>query len=108
MSDPRPEIGAAAERLAAMFLARNGVRIDRRNVAIGRGEIDLVCSKGRTRFLVEVRSRVSEHAPIEAFDYSKRDQLRRLSREIGIGRVDLVAIGFGARFVTIHWIPYVL
>lgn len=108
MSDLRAEIGAAGERVAADFLSRNGVSVQRRNVAVGRGEIDLICSRDRIRFLVEVRSRVSERAPIEAFDHSKRDQLRRLSREIGIGRVDLVAVGFGPRFVTVHWIPYVL
>jgi hypothetical protein len=31
-----------------------------------------------------------------------------LSREIGIDRVDLVAIGFGRRFVAVHWIPSAL
>jgi Holliday junction resolvase-like predicted endonuclease len=108
MIDLRPEIGAAGERLAAEYLQRNGVRIERRNVGVGRGEIDLIASTVRTRFLVEVRSRISEHAPIEAFDHAKRQQLRRLSHQIGVGRVDLVAVGFGDRFVTIHWIPSVL
>ncbi|HEY5651580.1 MAG TPA: YraN family protein [Acidimicrobiia bacterium] len=108
MTDPRAEIGAAGERVAADFLARNGVHIERRNVVVGRGEIDLICSNDRTRFLVEVRTRNADRAPIEAFDHSKRDRLRKISREIGIGRVDLVAVGFGKRFVTVHWIPYVL
>lgn len=90
------------------FLERYGVDIERRNVTVGRGEIDLIGSIGRTRFLVEVRSRVSDHAPIESFDHAKRQQLWRLSREIGIDRVDLVAVGFGRRFVSVHWIPAAL
>lgn len=105
MGDQRFEIGAAGERIASAFLRRHGVTVERRNVRVGRGEIDLIGSIERIRFLVEVRSRVSEVAPIESFDHSKRRQLRRLSREIGIGRVDLVSVGFGRRFISIHWIP---
>ena len=108
MRDVRGEIGAVGERVAAEFLERHGVVIERRNVRVGRGEIDLVGSIGLTRFLVEVRSRMSDRAPIEAFDHAKSEQLYRLSREIGIGRVDLVAVGFGTRFIAIHWIPSVL
>lgn len=108
VGDARMDIGAAGERVAAAFLARHGVRIERRNVKIGRGEVDLIGVLGATRFLIEVRSRVAEFAPIEAFDYAKRERLRRLSREIGIDRVDLVAVGFGEEFVSVHWIPAVL
>jgi putative endonuclease len=102
------DIGAAGERVAAGFLQRHEVTVERRNVRVGRGEIDLIASDGRTRFLVEVRSRVSERAPIESFDHSKRQQLWRLSREVGIDRVDLVAVGFGSSFIAVHWIPAAL
>ncbi len=108
MGDSRTDIGAAGERVAAWFLERHGVRIDRRNVRVGRGEVDLIGSHGHTRILIEVRSRVSDHAPIESFDYAKRERLHRLSREIGIDRVDLIAIGFGRRFIAVHWIPAAL
>lgn len=108
MADQRKDIGAAGERVAAAFLQRHGVSIERRNVRVGRGEVDLIGSYGRTRFLVEVRSRVSSHAPIESFDHAKRQQLWRLSSELGIQRVDLVAVGFGRRFVAVHWIPSAL
>ncbi len=102
------DIGAAGERVAAWFLERHGVVVERRNVSVGRGEVDLIGSHGRTRFLVEVRSRISDRAPIESFDHAKREQLWHLSREIGIDRVDLVAIGFGRPFVAVHWIPSAL
>ena len=108
MRDVRSEIGAAGERVAADFLERHGVVIERRNVQVGRGEIDLIGSIGRSPLIVEVRSRLSDRAPIESFDWAKQEQLIRLSREIGIGRVDLVAVGFGTRFVAVHWIPSVL
>ncbi len=102
------DIGAAGERVAAWFLERHGLKIERRNVRVGRGEVDLIGSRGHVRLLIEVRSRVSDHAPIESFDHAKRERLQRLSREIGIDRVDLVAVGFGSRFIAIHWIPSVL
>ena len=108
MVDPRRDVGAAGERVASAFLRRHGVTVERSNVRVGRGEVDLIGSIGRTRFLVEVRSRVSDRAPIEAFDHAKREQLWRLSRETGIGRVDLVAVGFGSEFVAVHWLPSVL
>ena len=108
MHDRRSDIGAAGERVAAAFLGRHGVSIERRNVRVGRGEVDLIGSHGRTRFLIEVRSRISEHAPIEAFDHAKRERLGRLSRETGVSRVDLVAVGFGSRFIVVHWIPSAL
>lgn len=108
MVDRRLEMGAAGERVAAGFLERQGVSIERRNVRVGRGEIDLIGSHGRTRFLIEVRSRVSDRAPIEAFDHAKRERLWRLSREVGVSRVDLVAVGFGSRFIAVHWIPSAL
>mgnify|MGYP001816711816 CR=1 FL=1 len=108
MGDRRTDIGAAGERVAATFLQRHGVSIERRNVRVGRSEVDLIGSHGSTRFLIEVRSRVSDHAPIDAFDHAKREQLWRLSRETGVSRVDLVAVGFGSRFVAVHWIPSAL
>ena len=108
MGDPRSDIGAAGERVAAAFLQRHGITVERRNVRVGRGEVDLIGSHGRTRFLIEVRSRVSDYAPIDAFDHAKREQLWRLSREAGVSRVDLVAVGFGSRFVAVHWIPSAL
>lgn len=85
---------------------RNGIRVVAANVRVGRGEVDLIARDRSMQLVVEVRSRMSGRAPIEAFDLVKQQQLRDLSRELGIGRVDLVAVGFGERFVAIHWIPF--
>ncbi|WP_310452926.1 YraN family protein [Sulfuritalea sp.] len=49
--------GAAAEQLAADFLARRGLAVVARNFRVKGGEIDLVCRDGRTTVFVEVRLR---------------------------------------------------
>ena len=108
MDGLRSEVGAVGEEIAAAFLQRHGMTVERRNLRVGRGEVDLVCRSSGSRLLVEVRTRRAELPPVEAFDYAKRQRLRRLSHEIGIGRVDLVAVALGERFVTLHWIPYAL
>ena len=104
----RQEIGSAAERVAARFLQRQGIDIVHWNVAVGRGEVDLIGRLGRRRIIFEVRSVTTGGNPVDAFDRCKADQLWRLSSELGIGRVDLVAVGFSRRFVTIHWLPHII
>lgn len=49
--------GAAAEALAAAFLARHGLRVLERNWRVRGGEIDLICSDGASLVFVEVRLR---------------------------------------------------
>lgn len=52
--------GGAAERLAAAFLEREGLRILERNYRCRFGEIDLIAVTHATLVFVEVRARVSE------------------------------------------------
>ena len=49
--------GAAAEDIAARFLAERGLRVIERNFRVRGGEIDLVCRDGKTTVFVEVRQR---------------------------------------------------
>lgn len=49
--------GAAAEDLAARFLAERGLRVVGRNFRVRGGEIDLICRDGTTVVFVEVRLR---------------------------------------------------
>lgn len=49
--------GAAAEQLAADYLAQRGLAVIARNFRVKGGEIDLVCRDGRTTVFVEVRLR---------------------------------------------------
>lgn len=49
--------GAAAEDLAADYLARRGLRLLARNYRVRGGEIDLICQDGDSLVFVEVRLR---------------------------------------------------
>lgn len=49
--------GAAAEQLAADYLAQRGLAVIARNFRVKGGEIDLICRDGRTTVFVEVRLR---------------------------------------------------
>jgi putative endonuclease len=49
--------GAAAEELAAQYLAERGLRLIGRNFRVRGGEIDLICRDGATVVFVEVRLR---------------------------------------------------
>ena len=49
--------GAAAEQLAADYLARRGLAVIERNFRVRGGEIDLICRDGQTTVFVEVRLR---------------------------------------------------
>jgi putative endonuclease len=49
--------GAAAEDLAAQYLAERGLRLIGRNFRVRGGEIDLICRDGATVVFVEVRLR---------------------------------------------------
>jgi putative endonuclease len=49
--------GAAAEDLAARYLARQGLPVVERNFRVRGGEIDLICRDGATVVFVEVRLR---------------------------------------------------
>jgi putative endonuclease len=55
----RAAAGAAAEALAARFLATRGLTIVARNFRTRHGEIDLVARDGPTLVFVEVRRRAS-------------------------------------------------
>jgi putative endonuclease len=51
------EKGAAAEELAACYLAARKLRLVARNFRVRGGEIDLICQDGATLVFVEVRLR---------------------------------------------------
>lgn len=101
----RRQLGAFGESMAASLLRRNGVRIIGRNVAVGRGEIDLVAEDGYGVFAVEVKAGTetdSDH-PRWNFTRSKARQVARLARSIGVRRVDLVTVVVGADGVDMEW-----
>ena len=101
----RRRLGAFGESIAASFLVRNGVRIVRRNLAIGRGEIDLLAEDEHGLFVVEVKSGIEsrDYHPRWNFTDRKADRVARMARSIGLRRVDLITVVVGADGVEIEW-----
>lgn len=101
----RARVGALGEWAAAGFLVRNGVRILARNLAAGRGEVDILAADTDGPFVVEVKSGMASrnHHPRWSFTKNKADRVLRAARLIGASRVDLVTVVFDADGATIEW-----
>ncbi|HEY8762067.1 MAG TPA: YraN family protein [Candidatus Dormibacteraeota bacterium] len=67
-------MGRAGEELAAEHFRGLGYEVLARNFRCRRGEIDLVCRRGREVSLVEVKTRVgaAHGTPLEAIDAGKQ------------------------------------
>ncbi len=91
MSTSRQRDGAAAEDLAADFLARHGLTILARNYRCRGGEIDLVARDGATTVFVEVRYRSSRAFGGAGASVDARKQARILiaARHYLAGRGDV-------------------
>ena len=76
---------------------------------VGRGEIDLIVRIDGRRIAVEVKTIQTGGLddPAYAFTPAKAAQVRFLANQLGIGRVDLVAISMTPAGVGIRWIPNV-
>lgn len=70
-------VGKSGEDAAAEYLAEQGYEILRRNFKAGRGELDIVCTKGGKIYFVEVKTRKTDStvSPIEAVTPDKRRRL---------------------------------
>ena len=105
LADRRRRLGALGEWVAASFLARNGVRIVRHNVTVGRGEIDLLAEDENGMFVVEVKSGIespTDH-PRWNFTDEKASRVARMARSLGVRRVDLITVVVGKGGVGIEW-----
>jgi putative endonuclease len=102
----RRTLGRLGEDVACRFLIRRGLEVVERNVAVGRGEIDVVARHGGTTVAVEVRSRWLED-PLDAFHDRKHRQVASLALALDppCGRVDLVAVRFHPGGVDLRWVP---
>ena len=85
MTKHRQTLGREGEQKAARFLAERGYQIVSQNVRAARVEIDLIATKRRTLFFVEVKTRRatseegfgSHGCAAEAVDERKQHRLRR-------------------------------
>jgi putative endonuclease len=81
-TDPRRDLGAAGERLAAAHLQRLGYAIVERNHRTRWGEIDLIAHERDTLVFVEVKTRRSgagTGSPFDAVGARKQGQVRRMA-----------------------------
>jgi putative endonuclease len=79
--DNNGALGEFGERLAAAHYRANGYAVLERNWRCRAGEIDLLCARGTTLVVCEVKARTgSAHGhPLEAVTLAKQRRLRRLA-----------------------------
>ena len=86
--------GRRAEWVAALWLMAKGYRILGFRLRTPHGEIDLVAQRGRVLAAVEVKTRTSIEAALEAVSLTQRERLRRAigalaARRRGFDKVQL-------------------
>ena len=84
MSLDRRELGAAAEEIAAGYLAAHGVEILERNYRRRLGELDVIAREGDTLLIVEVRTRSTNAygGAAASIDGRKRRRLVRAAQQL--------------------------
>ncbi|HEX9099284.1 MAG TPA: YraN family protein [Candidatus Dormibacteraeota bacterium] len=77
------ELGRAGEKAAAELLKRRGYEVVGAGFTARRGEIDLICRRGRELVIVEVKTRATEAfgTPAEAVGPRKRRALAAAAAE---------------------------
>lgn len=87
----KPGKGAAAETIAAAYLARRGLRVLERNWRIRGGELDLICQDGGTLVFVEVRLRTRSDygGAAESITLAKRRRLILAARHYLAGKSEM-------------------
>lgn len=91
------ERGRRGEAIAAAYLELQGYVIRRRNVRLGRKEIDLVASLGRTLAFVEVKTRMGGGVDA-ALGAAGRDKRRHVLTGLGEHLGALRRAGWRPRF----------
>lgn len=81
MTAARLRLGAAGEQRAADWYAAHGYAVVARNWRCKEGEIDLICTRGRTLVICEVKTRSSlaYGHPAEAVTPAKQKRLHTLA-----------------------------
>jgi putative endonuclease len=82
-SAARVELGRAGEKAAAQLLQKLGYEVVGAGFLARRGELDLVCRRGKELVVVEVKTRTSDAfgTPIEAVGSRKRRALMSAAAE---------------------------
>jgi putative endonuclease len=80
-SNPRQQLGALGEEIAAEHLVHRGFRIIERNYRTRWGELDIVAFDGSTLCFSEVKTRrlAGSGSPFEAIHTGKQTQVRKIA-----------------------------
>lgn len=106
MTFQRQHLGQKGEKIAHLFLKKQGYKIITVNFRTKSGEIDLIARDGETLVFVEVKTRSSDQfgSPLDALTFHKCRQISKVALEYlvkngGIdqpARFDVVAVRPGA------------
>lgn len=118
MSLDRRELGAAAEEIAAAYLAAHGAEILERNYRRRLGELDVIAREGDTLLIIEVRTRSTSAygGAAASVDVRKRRRIVRAAQQLLQRRGELgrLAVRFDVVVVsnvktaqpTVDWIRH--
>ena len=84
--------GRRQEIVAALWLMLKGYRILGFRLRTMEGEIDLLAQRGAVLAVVEVKSRATLEAALEAVGANQRDRLRRAGRSLAARKPDLMRL----------------
>jgi len=100
----RRTIGAAAERVAASYLAGEGAEILFRNYRRRLGELDVVARLGTVLLIVEVRTRSSETfgGAAASITGAKRRRIVRAARQLLQRHQDLARLQARFDVIVVH------
>jgi putative endonuclease len=100
----RVELGRAGEKAAADLLRARGYEVVGAGFLARRGELDLVCRRGKELFVVEVKTRTDDSfgTPLEAVGSRKRRALMAAAAEYRAlagwrGRIRYAVVGLTVR-----------
>lgn len=98
----RKELGAWGEDVAKDFLEKKGYKFFKRNIRIGRGELDLLFGYKNVLVVVEVKTKSGRNygdpgemvdmPKIRQIEYLVEEMLRRKEREDMVWRLDVVGV----------------
>ncbi|MEI9965777.1 MAG: YraN family protein [Caulobacteraceae bacterium] len=99
--------GRRREVLAALWLMAKGYRILGFRLKTRAAEIDLLAQKGGVLAVVEVKSRASIEAALEAVGPDQRERLRRAGRSLAKNRSSLVRLSVRLDLIALapHRLP---
>lgn len=114
MNSKSKELGNIAEKTAAEYLEKQGLKIKELNHRNKIGEIDIIAQDGDIYVFVEVKAKTSNRlgGPADMVGYKKQEKLKKLARyyffqneleELDY-RIDVVALDFSVTPPKISWI----